>query len=274
MKSSIQDLFRVAIKNGTGDATLILKNHPNVDFDNLILEACMKNLAYDPQIEGRTHYLLEILSLSKNRRVIEDEIFDSIRCANEVDHDLYQKIGLAKDLALASNKDAKVSLYDRYTKNLDPNYDVIDSDELVELDGLEGLEFTTNILGAYYIQNPDYWLDDYIMIRSLELFPSSEPELYLLERSKQNKNIKAFLLMVEENKFVESPPIDELDYNRVSQIIQNNKRVPTFLGQRLSDKDLFKLANDFENETNEMYCLEYLRAFSKVKYHDADTGLM
>ena len=77
--SDLRREFRESLRIGIGKAILILQGHPSIDFDEMILEACMHNLALDPQCEGtRADYLFEILSFAKNRGNIETSIVDKL----------------------------------------------------------------------------------------------------------------------------------------------------------------------------------------------------
>ena len=48
----LKEKFKNAIKRGTGEAYLLMQENPEVDFSAEIIEAAIKNLAYDPAVEG------------------------------------------------------------------------------------------------------------------------------------------------------------------------------------------------------------------------------
>jgi len=269
MESNIKKTFRQAIKNGTGDAILILQRNPDENFDQEIIEACNHNLAYDPQCEGvRSDYLLEILSLSKNKDMIENNIINNLRLSKVDNWDIAQLFELVKCLAFAGNKEAKKSLYDRYLKNLEAGYEFVESGELVELDGIKGLGYSAEILGRHLRMNSDFWVDDSLIIACTEFYPDSEPEKFLFEKSKTNDDIKTYLESIAETKESiaqrESPP--EVTYESISALISRGKSVPAYAGRKLSHDDLVRFSIDFENDRNKEGYESYLKIFSRIKY--------
>jgi hypothetical protein len=52
MNKRTLDRFASALRRGTGEALLILRQHPRLDCRELLLYAAVNNLAYDPQCEG------------------------------------------------------------------------------------------------------------------------------------------------------------------------------------------------------------------------------
>lgn len=269
MESTIKKLFRQAIKNGTGEAILILQRYPNENFDEIISNACNHNLAYDPQCEGvRSDYLLELLSLSKNRDMIEKSIINSLRLSKEDNWDTDQLFELVKCLALVGNEEAKKNLYDRYSKNLEAGYEFVETDALVELDGVEGLAYSAEILGRYLRINSGFWVDDSLIIACTEYRPDSEPEKYLFEKSKTNDDIKTYLEDISKNKGFGSKreSLPDCTYEDISELISSGKLVPAYAGRKMNHDDLVKLSSDFENDKNKEHYESYLKVFSRVVY--------
>ncbi len=57
--------FLHVLKRGTGEAYLIVKAHPEIDFSNQIIQGALNIFAYDGQSEGdRATYIFEIISIS------------------------------------------------------------------------------------------------------------------------------------------------------------------------------------------------------------------
>jgi hypothetical protein len=63
----IRQRFKSAIRRGTGETHLILKENPQVDFSKYIIEADFFNLAYDTQCESREEYIVELINLSPQK---------------------------------------------------------------------------------------------------------------------------------------------------------------------------------------------------------------
>lgn len=63
--ANIKRQFFNSLKRGTGEAYLIAKNNPTIDFSNYIIKGALQNYAYDGQSEGsRGEYIFDLISLS------------------------------------------------------------------------------------------------------------------------------------------------------------------------------------------------------------------
>ncbi len=73
--TDIQQKFYNALKRGTGEAYLIAKNNPDIDFSEDIIKGVLKNFAYDGQSENdRATYIFDLISISKNKEKIRTAI--------------------------------------------------------------------------------------------------------------------------------------------------------------------------------------------------------
>lgn len=98
--------FKNSLKRGTGEAILILKENPELDFSDLIINASIKNFAYDPQIEGsRENYLFELIQLSPKRNKIIDILLKNLSDFRNDDWGVFQLFKIAK--LFAKNGDIK-----------------------------------------------------------------------------------------------------------------------------------------------------------------------
>ena len=274
MDVNIKESFQRAIKNGTGEAILILNKFPDENLDNIINEACMRNLAYDPQCEGtRSEYLIEIISHAKNKTQIIKNISSGLCASKDDNWDTHQLIELSKHLALAGNEKAKQSLYDRYKKNLNPEFDFVETEALVEVDGFDGLCFSMKVIGEYLESTPDFWVDDILLSCFKENFPTFKLEKHIREVASSNKYIKTYLASEDvknwfdnSDKTIKSNGKTDYSYKHVAELIRTGKRLPITVGKRMSPEDIAKLANDFEQNNNTEIEESYLRAFAYAKY--------
>jgi hypothetical protein len=274
MTNSISKSFKQAIKTGTGKAILLLKDNPAINLDEEILNACTHNLAYDAQCEGsRSTYLFEILSLAQNKEKIEDQIIEQLKVAKEENWDTDLLFKLAEKMALNGSNKAKNALYERYSKNISEGYEYIDTDALVSIDGLRGLEFCAEIQGEKIELDSEYWVDNGLIELCDEQFPNSCSKTFLEEKARENKYIKIYLSKIKEmaelwsnNKRKKKINWSYLD---IKSYIDNGKLLPLYVGKWLNENDLLKLALDFTNENDTKKQLAYLRLFSRIKYpHD------
>ena len=72
---NIKRQFLNALKRGTGEAYLIVKDNPKIDFSNQIIKGALNIFAYDGQCEGdRATYIFEIISISKKKDKIRKAV--------------------------------------------------------------------------------------------------------------------------------------------------------------------------------------------------------
>lgn len=269
MNSLVLQSFKQAIKNGTGEAILILMDNPLVNLDKLIVKACTHNLAYDPQCEGsRADYLFDILTLAKNQEKIEDTIVDNLLHARENDWDTTLLFDLVRVLAFNGNQQARIALYERYSNNIEPNFDFTETDALVILDGIKGLEFTAEIQGKNIKLDSKYWVDNWLLEVCQEYYPSSSPKQYLIDKSKENIHIHRYLSELQETNSLREnlKPRPQWTLSQITELISKGKPIGANVGKNLKEDELIKLVDDFQKERDDKKIEIYLRIFSKVKY--------
>ncbi|MCO7227184.1 hypothetical protein [Pleionea sp. CnH1-48] len=267
-----------ALQMGTGKAIRILKKNSHHNLDHLILEACLSNQAYDPQSEpDRSQYLKTVIQLAQDSDAIEEAVIDALSQAQEDDWDTHQLVTLVTCFAQNGNKRAKDALYQRYTKPLtDPSFSFLETDALVILDGLKGLEICANTLGQLLEQDTDFWVDD-SLISVFETSPTKEDTLQYLERHAQSDRfIKRYLTNVKEHLEKQQKPraLINWSYEMISQHLSQGKSLSLSIGKSLSFDVLQKLANDFKSETDEKSQLAYLKIFFKAPYPGAPSDMI
>ncbi|GBC60522.1 hypothetical protein DENIS_1479 [Desulfonema ishimotonii] len=271
MTLSIEQKFKRSIKAGTGEALLLLKNNSDVNLDPYIVEACTNNLAYDPQCEGtRAEYLYEILTLAKNRVAIENEI---IKQLIEADSDYWNTqllFEVGEIIDRNGNENAKAAIYHRYSKNINVDSEFVETEVLVNLDGIKGLEFCAEIQGKRVKADPDYWTDDWLLEVCGDLHPEINPTEILHAKAVENEFIRAYLDNIAETHNIRSKNKSKNNwtYQTVSNLIDKGKNLPIIVGKWLTEEELLKLANDLLDEIEEKKIESYLRIFSysKVKF--------
>lgn len=270
----IKSNFQKSIKNGTGEAILLLKKYPDINFDSDIKHACLHNLAYDPQCEGtRSDYLREILQLSKNSKIIVNNIIEELAVAYDDSWDTYQLIELTKSFAQDGNKQAKSALYERYQNNLNPNYSFIETDALVEIDGFDGLCFSIEILIKYLDENEDFWIDDSLLSCFEERFPAINLKERLQKLADTNNYIRSYLKCEYIVSWFNPDNVESTDkkskiytYQEVLNLIRNQKQMPITIGRKVEEETSVKLSKDFEENQNSELDLGYLKFFLIANY--------
>ena len=263
------DFFRNSIRNGTGEAIVLLKKNPSIDFDEYILDACTHNLAYDPQCEGsRADYLFEILSFAKNREKIIDEILMNLSSSNKEYWDVHLLFDLALLLAKEGNGLARKVIYKRYANNLSEDFECIDTDVLVKLDGLNGLEFVADIQGKQLDKDSNFWIDEWLLDICKEYFPKTSPKNYLIEKSHNNKYIELFLSEMEEfeSKEDDSKKKSKLSLLELLDTVKRGENIPIISGKWLNEEELLNLVQILQKEEDEWKIQSYLRILKFAKY--------
>ncbi len=260
--------FENALRRGTGEAVLVLRQHPRLDCRRLLIDAAVHNLAYDPQCEGtREEYLYELIGLSAEKAAIEDALIHHLTTATDDDWGMLQLFGLVGLMAKEGNLRAREAVYWRYAENLNPDFPFLETYTLIDLDGYEGLAFTAEVKGKQLEDDPDEWEDDHILRYAQERLPDTDVEARLEQDAARNQSIRVYLDRVRQNrqKRKAHKPVVH-DYHSVKELIDAGRKVPLLVGKRLSPSDLEALAKDFLAETDEGKGLQYLKIFANAPF--------
>lgn len=258
---NIKKQFEEELKKGTGKAILLFKRYyKKVDFVPALIEASLHNPDYDPQCSGsRAGYLYEMMQLLPNRIAIENEILKRFlkiyRCS------VQQLFRLALLFAKNGNDFARPIIYRKFKKEIRTPDRGAGGDEIVELDGLNGLLFVAEELGRSLIAKETYW-EDIAFIRSAEEILNKKNLLGFLRRAgKSNSKIRVYVQAVEKS-MRKKKPWKRLSYIEVKSRIANNKQVPLAWGFGASKKELLQAASDLLKEPDKKKILSYLKLFS------------
>ncbi|MFO2464437.1 formylglycine-generating enzyme family protein [Pseudomonas sp. 15FMM2] len=148
----------------------------------MIIEACMTCLSYDPQCEAeRAQWLFSIVERAKlNAKVLQAIKAMENTPPPEEHSDSAQRSAILKELAASGSEDARRLLYSSLA--LFPNTtNVIGANEIIALDGLDGLIHVVRHMGQWLQADPDFWIDDY-PITQYEAFTGDKGALAALER--------------------------------------------------------------------------------------------
>lgn len=77
--------FRKLIEKGLGAAVVFIRDNPKDTkrYYHSILQACIKNNAYDSQCEGsRSQYLYEIIQLRNERDLLKEQVMAVLKYVN------------------------------------------------------------------------------------------------------------------------------------------------------------------------------------------------
>lgn len=138
--------FKRILDIGLGRAILFLQNHDARPYRGAMLDACLRNTAYDPQIEGsRAPYLRGVIALTAEEAFFRDRILAALASSGR-DWDAEQLFRLAATYAGEGDQHARRVLYAKYNENARAG-DETGETAIVHLDGLQGLLYVIRLAG-------------------------------------------------------------------------------------------------------------------------------
>jgi hypothetical protein len=272
----IKKAFSDSVKHGTGEAYILLKNHPDIDFSNLIVGGAIGNLSQDPQCESsRADYLYQLIRNTKQRDRIVQLILERLRLQKGNRYDLDQMCDLAIKFHEAGYSEASLALNQRFQKNVQDEYVFCGQDQLIEIDGVEGILTVAKVVGEILLNDPTDSEDSF----RVDGFQKENPEVdiyaELKKASKDNKYIRAYYKSILNNKWSDpstsgrsSNRIERISYELIKEKLEASS-VFFLISKRtseLTDAEVEKLAFDFLNETVLFRKERFLCFFGSRKY--------
>ncbi|NVO03987.1 MAG: hypothetical protein HXX09_14925 [Bacteroidetes bacterium] len=263
--------FFDSLKRGTGEAFLILKANPTIDFSDLIIKGAVTNYSYDNQSEGsRANYIYRFIQRSKQKDKIVEAVLTKLQSEKNDYWGLDQMCDLAVKFYKAGHLGAKTALYSRFEKNSLKEYEFCGQDQLIVIDGINGILKVAEIVGKTLFENPDdyeeSWRIDYFQKRHKSIDIYAE----LKKASTKNKYIKAYYDSILKNKWIlpRRRKIKRFTYELIKESIEN-KRYGFLSSKRnneLTENEVEKIANEFLTEKDNIKKERYLRFFSSRKF--------
>lgn len=267
---NLKQQFRSAIKRGTGEAHILLKENPTVDFSSEIIRAALFNFAYDQQSEGgRDFYIAELIELSSQKDEILPVIYKAL--SNEITDDwsIEQLFDIAAIFAKKGDERAKKVIRENYYIHAMNDSDWAGRDAVIEAEGIEGLLFVAETTGKMLAKYDDKWEDSFLVDDFQKENPSIDVYGKLRKAAENNFHIEKYVKMIEKHKFTVYKPIKrKFGYEYVKDRFDNTKLgiIGPRICENLSRKDLKKLADEFLKEKNKSRQVKYLGIFRYVKF--------
>ena len=269
--TSIKQRFFSSLKRGTGEAYLIQKDNPNIDFSSLILKGATTNFAYDNQAEGsRADYIYQLIQKSKRKERIINAVLRKMEFEKDDLHGLDQMCDLAVIFYKNGNVKAKTALYNRFEKNNLDEFEFCGQEQIIKIDGINGILKVAEVVGESLFENPDDFEDSWIIDDFQKQNKTLDVYDELKKASQNNKFIKAYYDYILKNKWKKyrGKKIKQFTYELVKEKMQSGRLV--FLSSdrinELTDDEVDKLANEFLAEKNNHKRELYLRFFSSRKF--------
>ncbi|MDO5637800.1 MAG: hypothetical protein Q4G18_11205 [Myroides sp.] len=266
---NIRQQFLNSLKRGTGEAYLIVKNNPKIDFSNQIIKGALNIFAYDGQCEGnRAQYIYDITSISNKKDKIRKAVLQGLATEQNDTWNLTHLFALTKLFAEQNDTEAKKAIYDRFLNNPIEYSDWVGYSEILELDGLNGLFYIAEKFGKYIEQNPDDWQDDSIIRHFQEENKHIKAYEELKMKAKTNKFIRIYLDNIKRTKASqEKHKSKPTNYKDIIDEVLNNKPFISFIRKRnLSDDEINQVAKQLINETDISNIEKLLDIFDFYKF--------
>lgn len=272
--TNIKRLFLNSLKRGTGEAYLIAKNNPEIDFSNEIIKGTLNIYAYDGQCEGnRAEYIFDIISISQQKDKIRKAVLKGLATEQNETWNLTHLFALAKLYAQQNDTEAKQAIYDRFLNNPIESSDWVGYSEILELDGLSGLLYVAEKFGKYIEHNPDDWQDDSI----IKHFQEENQDLEVIEEleksAKSNKFIRIYLDNIkrtQENQ-VRHKTEPEKYRDIVDEVLNSKPSISFFKKRKLTLEEVNQIAERLVIETNKSNIEKLLDIFDVHKFpYDSD----
>jgi hypothetical protein len=224
-------------------------------FEGLLVEACIHTQAYDPQCEGdRAPWLVKIIDAAGVEQRIVPRMLDGFHLATSDNRfwDLLQLCRLAREFAGRGHEDARRALYQAFQKSSD-SIDLIGGEEIVDLDGADGLIHLAQIMGSWIAEQPDIALDDSPLGWYDERHGDGAAIRVLEACARQDQNVAVYLRHLTQDAATDTPDTRRmwrcLDQVRIDQdrLEERNRRE-----QAIDASDVIRDIEDSNPEENRM----------------------
>lgn len=279
--TNIKRQFLNSLKRGTGEAYLLVKNNPTIDFSNQIIKGALNIYAYDGQCEGnRAQYIFDIISLSKQKDKIRKAVLQGLATEQDNTWNLTHLFALAKLYAQQNDIEAKQAIYDRFLNPSIEYSDWVGAYEILELDGLNGMFYVAEKFGKYIEQNPDDVQDDWIVRHFQDENKNIEVEKELKNASKKNKFIRIYLNNITQTRkrqeeYQAKRQKEKQDFTDILDEVLNSKpRISLVRKRKLTDEEVNQVAKQLTQETNQSNIEKLLDIFDYYQFpYDSKTIL-
>ncbi|RDB02458.1 hypothetical protein [Runella aurantiaca] len=267
--ANIKRQFLNSLKRGTGEAYLLVRENPKIDFSNHTIKGVLNIYAYDGQSEGdRAKYIFDIISISNHQDKIRKAVLQGLATEQDDTWNLTHLFALAKLYAQQNDTEVKQAIYDRFLNNTIEGSDWVGAYEILELDGLNGLFYVAEKFGKHIEQNPDDWQDDWIIKRFQEENKKIKVSEELKKKAETNKFIHIYLDNIKRTKASQgNHRTKSTKYKDIIDEVLNSKPFISFRKKRnLTDEEINQVAKQLIDETNKSNIEKLLDIFDFYKF--------
>lgn len=260
-----ENQFRRALHLGFGRTILYAKDNDVGKFRDVILDACLHCYAYDPQSEGtRADYMLELVGLTPEKDFYSGKVLKALPGSGD-DWDAVQRFRFAACLAFEGNELAKRAMYENYAPG--PKRGEGIGINFVHMDGLDGLLFAAEKMGALLMSTPEGVDVGWLLGHSINEFGEQEVWDALEKAAAQNPRVEAYQLEVktrEGRRLGKSGVSIDVTYEQLKPKLA--EMVFTWIGswgERASDVEIERAAHGLVAAREPKDQLAHLRIFAR-----------
>jgi hypothetical protein len=198
-------------------------------------------------------------------RITVDGLLNTAQQYWDADHTFHLTRLFAQDGYVA----ARDAFYAKFGRN-DSAEPFLGDDQIVALDGIQGLLFVLDRIGAHFIGHPDYCVNDLLLREAEEKSGADAVTSALREATAENANIRRYMVEVEKNcarTIVNRPPeYRSLTWSELWHRINSGEIGRGSLwgwGHHASEQELKKAANALMTDQDPRLLLANLRVFER-----------
>jgi hypothetical protein len=190
-----RDPFGNALRKGHGRALMHVRRHGAAGLEDLVVDACVHDKTFDPQCEGdRAPWMLEIIDASGLEAIVCEKVPSALSAEPGTQSlwDADHMCRLAVALARRGHGNARSAIYSAFRKSAD-SADLIGAEEIIELDGADGLLFVSEQIGVWLAEDPEIKVSDYPLLCYDERHGTGSAERLLRSAKDQSNRIAVYL---------------------------------------------------------------------------------
>lgn len=284
------ETFRKALRKGQGRALQAVLAEGRLIDEEAMLDACLRDRSYDPQLEAeRAPWLIDILTAAESVDRFQTPILEALSRSDDT-WDLEQLCELAEVYAQRGSEKARKALYRTWDRSPDPSAPWLAAEQILRLDGLDGLLYIAERRGAAVRRGDKNWgLHD--IIRDAEGICGPKAVADALEASAlRSANVAAFAKQAEEERqrHLEQASEDWVGLRKgvqaipLAQVLDAiESRSPGLSnhmlgrwGRRTDEDSLQRVAEGLLRETDPERLVRYLAVFSRRPLPEFDARLI
>jgi hypothetical protein len=188
--------FGPALQKGLGRAFLYVKNNGDEGVRDMLLNACLHNVAYDPQVEGsRADWLFPMIESTSNIDFYERHILDNAPKSDDF-YDVQQMLDLAVKFTERGNPQAKEIIYGLFD-SCKFKETWLGGEQIIKIDGLDGFLHIVEVVGSRLRSDPNFWEDTNVLSSAKERLGEEMVLSTLKQKALESENIREYIERLE-----------------------------------------------------------------------------